>query len=91
MLEAEDLGVDLLACLDRITPVDEECRLVLKDRDHTGRAGEAAYPRQAIGLRRHVLALMFVGARNEETLEPARFQLGAQGRHTGRRRALVRR
>ena len=44
----------------------------------TGRTGEAGEPGEAFLGRRHVFVLMAVGARNDEAVESASFQFGAQ-------------
>jgi len=69
-LDGEGAGVDLAAHLQRVAPVDEDERAVAQHQCHAGRAGEAGEPPQPLGARRHIFALMLVGARHQEAVEP---------------------
>ena len=90
MLDRKQRDVDLVAHLQQITPVHENHRAVGKHDRGAGRAGEAGEPREPLFGGRHVLVLMPVGARDDETVEPAPFQFGAHSRDTaGARGALA--
>ncbi len=79
----EELGVDLLAHLDRVAAVDEHGGLVGRDEAEPGRAREARQPRQPLGAGRQVLVLVLVGARHHESVQAPRAQLLAQRRDAG--------
>ena len=67
-----DLRVDLIAHLQRVASVDEDGGAVGKHDCEARRAGEACEPCKALGVRGHVFVLVFVGARNDEAVEPRR-------------------
>ena len=77
---ANTRGVDLVAHLQRVAPVDEDRRAVGEHDRGAGRAGEAGQPGEPLLGRRHVFVLMPVGARHDEAVEAAPLQLGAQRR-----------
>ncbi len=76
-------AVDLGAHLQGVAAIDEDRRAVGQDHGEAGRAGEAGEPGEALRPERHVLALVLVGARNDEAAEPAALQLGAERRKAG--------
>ena len=80
----EQFGVGLLAHLQRVAAVHENGRLVLQHHRGTGRAGERRQPGQPFVAGRHVFALVLVGMRHHETVEPAALELGAQRGETRR-------
>jgi hypothetical protein len=84
MLDGEDVGVDLVAHLQHIASVDEDHGAIGEHDRGSGRTGETGQPCQPRVGRRHVFALMPVGARHDEAIEPAPLQLGAQRRYPGR-------
>ena len=61
--------LDLGARLHRIAAVDEQCRRLLGDDGEAGRAGKAGQPFETRRARRHVFALVLVGARHEIGVE----------------------
>ena len=78
MLDREQCLVDLLAHLQQIAPIDEDHRAIGEHDRGAGRAGEAGEPGKTLLRRRDVFVLMAVGARNDEAVESASFQFGAQ-------------
>jgi hypothetical protein len=89
----DDGGVHLFRGLDRVTPVDHQGRCVLEDDRRAGGAGEAGQPGEALGTLRHVFALVFVGAGNDEAFEATARKLGAEIRDAfgalGRRGGII--
>ena len=79
----KQIGVHLLAHLQGITAVDEDRRLVGHHAGHAGGAVETGQPGQALGRRRHILALVFVAARHQEAVDLAPRQFLAQSGQTG--------
>ena len=80
----EQLGVGLLAHLQRVAAVDEDRGLVGQHDRRTRRAGERGQPGKPLGALGHIFALMLVGARHEEAVEASGFQFGAEGGQPGR-------
>ncbi len=78
--ELEQLAVDLLRGLQRVAAVDEHRGALAQHDREPGRAGEAGEPGEALAARRHVFALMLVGARHDEAVDTAARQLSAQAR-----------
>ena len=83
MLDREDVGVDLIAHLQRIAPVDEDHGAVGEHDRDAGRTGEAGEPGEALFRRRQIFVLIAVGARDDEAGEAA----PARARRAARRRA----
>ena len=77
---AEQPGIDLLADLEGIAPVDEDRRFVQQHRGQTGRTGKAGQPSQTLGMGRYILALMLVAARHQKAVQAAAAQFRAQCR-----------
>ena len=75
-LEARE--VDLSLHLQPVAAVDEDDGPVAGDGGEPGRAGEAGQPGQPLVARRDVLALVGVGARDEEGVDPGLRHRGAQ-------------
>lgn len=75
----DDLGVGLLGRLDGVAAVDDQRGLVGQHDGVAGRAGEAGQPGQAGHMRRDILALVLVGARDDEAVETLSGQCLAQG------------
>ena len=86
MLDAEQRGIDLVAHLQHVAAIDENDGARGEHDRGTGRTGEAGEPGEPLLGRRHILVLMAVGARNDETVEAAALQLGAQRREPFRAR-----
>ena len=78
MLHGKDGPVDLRRRLQRVAAVDEQGRLAGEHDRQARRTREAGQPQQPLGAGRHVFVLMLVGARRDETGEPARREFGAQ-------------
>ena len=90
MAHLENRRIDLVADLQRVPPVDEDSRLPVQHDRHARRAGEAGEPGQPFGAGRDIFALMRVGARDDEALQPVLRQQGAQGRDALGGRAIRR-
>ena len=73
---AVGLGPDL----ERVAAIGKEGGAVGEHGGEPGRAGEAGEPRQPLGPRRQIFALMLVGARHDEASHAAPRQLGPQRR-----------
>ena len=84
--DLEQRGIGLRRRLQRIAAVDEERGALGQHDRQPGRAGEAGQPGEPLAAGRHVFALMLVGARHDEAVEPARRQLLAQQREPRRAR-----
>ena len=82
-------AVDLGADLQGVAAVAEHGGPIGQHDGEPGRAGEAGEPGEPLRPERHVLALVLVGARNDEAVEAASRQLGAE-RGEARRRILLR-
>src|ERR1043165_948477 len=80
MLDRENRGVDLLARLELVAPVDEQHRTLGKHQGDAGGSGKAGEPREPLLGRRHVFVLVAVGVRYDEAVEPAPPQLRPQSR-----------
>ena len=72
-------GIDLVLDLEGVAPVDEDRRLVREHHGEPGRAGEPRQPGESLRPRRDELALVLVGQRYDEAVQPAAAQLFAQG------------
>ena len=81
--DRERRGIDLVASLQRVAPVDEQRRFVGEHHRTAGRTGEAGKPSEPLVRGGHVFVLMTVGARYDEAGEAALRQFGAQRRDTG--------
>ena len=68
--DLEHRRIDLVSDLQCVAPVDEDRRLPPEHDRQARRAGEAGQPGQALGMGRHIFALMRVGARDDEALNP---------------------
>ena len=79
----ERLAVDLFGGLHGVAAVGEDRGLVEQHDGGAGGAGEARQIGEPVGARGHVLALILVGAGDDETVEAAALQLGAQARRGG--------
>ena len=77
----EDIGVGLVAHLQRVAAIDEDRCAVAQDDRRAGRTGEPRQPFQPVGARSDILALMLIRARHEKAVDAARRQFGAQERH----------
>jgi len=89
MLDAENRAVDLLLRLHLIAAVNKNDGAVGEHNGDAGRSGEAGKPGEPLGARRHIFVLKAVGARYDEAVESAQFQLHAQRRYARRRFAAV--
>ena len=76
----------LTGALQRIAAVDEQGGALCQHHRRAGRAAEARDPGQALGARRHVFALVLVGARHDEAVKAAPRQFFAQ---QGKMRAVA--
>ena len=79
--DRKDVEIDLVAHLQRVAPVDKDEGAVAQHDGDTGRTAEAGQPfqpRRAVG---DVFALMLVGARHDEAVQPVGRQPLAQQRH----------
>ena len=79
--DLETAEVGLLAHLQGVAAVDEKGRRPGANDRGAGRAGEAGQPGQPLGGRRHVLALVLVGAGHEEGVELQALQRGPEQRY----------
>ena len=84
MLDREQRSVDLLAHLQCIASIDEQCGAIHQHDRDAGGAGKAGEPGQPLLRGRHVFVLMPIGARHDEAREPAPRQLGTQRRQPRR-------
>jgi len=82
----EGVGVDLTAHGKRVAPVDEDRRAVGQHDGEAGRTAEAGEPGQPLRAARHILALMFIGARHDEAVDTAALELGTKRRQARCRR-----
>ena len=82
----ESRRIDLVFDLEGVTPVDEDRRLVREHHREPGRAVEAGQPGEALRSWRDELALVLVGQRHHEAVEPQAPQLRAQRIEPFRRR-----
>ena len=73
-------AIDLRLGLERVAAIDEDRRPLRQHDGEPRRAGEAGEPGEALAARRHVFALMLVGARHEEALHAAPREFRAQPR-----------
>ncbi len=78
LVRHEGRGIDLSPNGEGVAAVDEDRRLVGQCDGEARRSGEARKPAQALGAARHVLALMLIGTRHDEAVEPAAPQFGPQ-------------
>ena len=85
--DLEGVEVDLAAHLQPVAAVDEDRRPVAGDDREPGRAGEAGQPGQPLVARRHVLALVRVGARHQEGVDAGLGHRRPQRREPRRRRS----
>ena len=67
MPQLEDRSIGLRFSLLGISPVDEQGRLILQNDGDSRRAREAGQPQEAFGARGHVLVLMLIRPRNNES------------------------
>ena len=81
MLRLEDRHVHLVAHLQGVAPVDEDRGLVFQHDGHARGPAEAGEPFQALGVRRHIFALVLVGTGNDEAVEPPARHFRAQPGH----------
>ncbi len=84
MLDAENIGVGLLARLQGIAAVCEQHRAIRENQRIAGRAGEAGEPGESFLGCGQIFALMAVGMRHQESVESAPLQFRAQRRHPRR-------
>src|SRR5579864_5644164 len=89
MLDGENCAVDFLGRLQLIAAVDEQHRAFGEHDGETGRAGKAGDEGKPLGAGWYVFILIAIGARHDETVEPAPRQLGAQRRHPRRAGATL--
>ncbi len=71
----------LLACLQEVAPVRPQAGPARADHQFAHRAGEAAQPGAVLPGVRQVLALVGIGTRHVQGMDPQLLQLAAQGRH----------
>ena len=91
MLDGEKLRIDLRRRLHGVAAVYKHGRALGQHDRRPGRSGEAGQPGQALLACGQVFVLLAVGARYDETVEPAALEFAAQAfEMRGRRRALVR-
>ncbi len=74
----EDGAIHLLGKLRHIAPVDIDDRFGPGDQRNARRAGEARQPGEPLRAGRHVLAVIFIGARHKESIDAERIETGAQ-------------
>ena len=79
----EQVGIDLLARLQEVTPVHEQGSGGFQHDGRASRAGETGEPAQTLGGRRQELVLMLVAMGSEETLEFPRLELTPQRLQVG--------
>src|SRR5262249_50843283 len=84
MLDGKNVGVDLVAHLQEIAAIDEDRGAVGEHDCRAGRAGEAGEPSEPLFRWRQVFVLETVGARHDEAVQAAAFELGAQRGDTRR-------
>src|SRR6266478_6219642 len=88
MLDREQLGVGLVAGLERITAVDEQHRALGEDDGGAGRSGKAGEPGEPLFARRQIFVLEAIRVGHHEPFKPAARQLRPQrneSRHRLRR------
>ena len=85
MTGRENGRVYLLANLDGIAAIDEDGAAVQHQNGKPPGAGKTGEPAQPFGIGRHIFALEFILAGNDETVEIAALELVAQARHALRR------
>ncbi len=82
----EQFRVDLRGGLQRVASVDKQRGTVAQYDCHTGRPSKAGKPGEPLAPGRHVLALMLIGARHNETVEALGCQLPTQAAEPSRAR-----
>ena len=81
--DLKNLGIDLLARLQRVAAVHEKERAAGKDKRDAGGPAEARQPLQPLGALGDIFALVLVGARHEEAAEVVRREPFAQQAYPG--------
>ncbi len=82
-LVIEQLAIDLLADLDGIASVGEDCRRVRKHDDSARRSAETGQPVQPLGIAADVFAHVFVRDGDDESVESAPLEFLPQGGKAG--------
>ena len=79
-MTAKDFASTCSRRLQRVAPVHEQRRHFLQHHGDAGRAGEAGEPGEPLGRFRHIFVLVLVRARNDQAIDAAPRQFGAQPR-----------
>lgn len=87
--DLEQRGVQLFACLQRITPIGEQHAAFHEQDGNAGGAGKSSEPGEPLLGRRYIFVLLAVGSGDNEAGEVAARQLGAQGVHARRARGRL--
>ncbi|MNL36428.1 hypothetical protein D3C87_1585090 [compost metagenome] len=78
----EHAAIDLFGNLRHITAVDKNNCFFLRDKRHARRTGKSGKPGQPLGRFRNILALVFVSARHEKTINTEIREASAKRRDT---------
>ncbi len=89
MLDREQRGIDLIAHLQLVAPVDKNDSPVGEHDRGARRAGEGGQPDKPFLRGRDILALVPIGARHDEAVEILPLQFGPQSREPGGARATL--
>src|ERR1700730_9042087 len=80
MLDREQLGVGLVAGLERIAAVDEQTPALGEDDGSPGRSGESGEPGKPLFARRQIFILVAIRVGHHEAIKPTADQLRPQRR-----------